>query len=457
MAGIGFKLRQMVEPESYLSLVKAYGYSGLVASGAWIIATGAIIIAILFINFDFINELYIRQFQVTITFLIVNSFVLSSFAQHSYTRYVSDRLFEKKMGRILPSLISISLVITAVYGVLAYLLVDWMFPKQTYLYRLFFCASFVMLVNIWPSTNLLVGLKKTNELLFSYLLGYGVMLVCAFFLKESKLVGLMFSFFLGQFFLFGALMLFIVKNFFSDELIDFEFYSRQKTHFSLAFVSLFFNLGCWIDKYIFWYYPETGFSVIGIIHASTVYDLPMFVAFMLMIPAFTVFVFRVEIDFAIYYDYYYDAIRSGGSFREILEKRDQLVAKSTEAIMDTLKVQGLVLLFVFLFGAKIMNYFGIPDLHYYLLRIDVLSVTFFLILIAILNILFYLDRRREALQLTAFLLITNTLFTLITLKLGVLYYGYGFCLSLFLSCLGGIYYLDQDFRRLEFKAFMQRY
>lgn len=456
MAGVGFQLRKMVTWESYTSLFQAYGYSALIGAGAWMIATVTILLTALYINAENINETYIRQFLTTITFLIVNSLILSSFFQHSYTRYVSDRIFEKKLGKILPSVISICLLLTIIFGTISYFIVDYLFPNQSYFYRLFFSASFVLLINIWPCSNLLTGLKKHTELLLSYFYGYASMMILSFFLKESKLIGLMLSFFIGQFIVFGSLLIFIVKGFFSEKIIDFEFYSKNRTYVSLVFVSFFFNLGTWIDKYIFWYNTGTSHQVIGIIRASTIYDLPMFIAFILMIPAFSIFVFRMESDFSIYYEHYYNAIREGGTLREILEKRDTLVIKSTESIMDILKAQSLILLFIYLFGEHVLNFFNLPNLHFYILRTDILSATFFLVLTALLNTLFYLDRRNEALILSVFLLLSNTIFTLITLHLGVMYYGYGFCTSLFLCCIGAIYYLNNDFKQLEFKTFMSR-
>lgn len=454
MAGVGFQLRKMVTWESYTSLFRAYGYSGIIGAGAWMIATISLLLTTLYVHSEHVQALYLRQFLTTVTFLIVNSLIFSSFFQHSYTRYVSDRIFEKSMSSILPSLISVCLIVTVIFGLLCYFLVDFLFPTQSYLYRLFFSSSFILLMNIWICSNLLVGMKKHKELLLSYFLGYSALLIISYFLKESQLIGLMFSFFICQFIVYGGLILFIVREFFAEKLIDFEYYSKEKTYLSLVFVSFFLNMGTWIDKYIFWYNPGTSHAVIGIIRASHVYDLPMFIAFILMIPAFTTFVFRMESDFAIYYDYYYDAIRNGGTLREILEKRDSLVLKSTESIMDILKVQCLVLLFVYLFGERVLNYFKLPELHFYILRTDVLSATFFLILTALLNTLFYLDRRREALILAISLFILNAALTLLTLHLGVLYYGYGFCTALFLCCIGAIYYLNQDFARLEFKTFM---
>ena len=456
MAGVGFKIREMITRESYGSLFRAYTYSGIIGAGTWLISIFAILFTVFFIHHGNYFALYIRQFQVSVTGLIVSSLILSSSVQHSYTRYVSDRLFEKKPEQVLPSLMSICLVVTVICGVLIYSFINYLFKDASVCYRLCFASTFVILANIWPCSNLLAGLKKYTELLICFSASYLIFIAAAFLLRTDGLSGLMVAFMLSQFFILLGMLMIVFKYFFSNHLIDFDYFSRKKTYVSLVFASLFFNLGVWIDKIIFWAWPETSHHVIGVLRASTIYVLPMFFAFLSMIPGFAVFVFRVEADFSVYYDYYFRAVRDGGTFKEIVEKRDQLVIKSRAAIFDLIKMQSIIVLFVYLFGESLLSYFRVPTMHFYLLRTDTLSVTFFLMLIAITNMLFYLDKRILVLNLSLFFLVSNAVLTLITLRLGILYYGYGFCASLFLTCLVGLYCLDKHFRNLEYSTFMLR-
>lgn len=454
MAGVGFKLRHFVKKESFSSLAKAYGYSTIVGAGPWILSVIVILLILFVVNYDNVNEVYIRQFVGTITFITINSLILSSFGQHAFTRYVSDSIFEENEHKILPALLSICIFLTSIFGFACYILVDLLFPAQGFAFKLLFAASFVVMMGLWPCVNLLVGLKKTKILLTSFLISHSLILVLSIIFKADKLMGLMGSFFIGQFLNFAIMLSYSIKTFFSQKVFDLEFIIGKRTFFSLMLTSFFFNLGVWVDKYIFWYSDKTGYTIIGIIHGSGIYDLPMFIAFVLMIPAFAVFFFRTEADFAIYYDQYYEAVRDGGTLNEIYEKRDLLVKNSTEVIMDILKVQSIVVLSVCLFGDKLLETLNIPAIHYYLLRIDVLSATFFLVLSALMNIFFYLDRRKEVLFLSISLFLLNLSFTLITLHLGIFYYGYGFCVSLFLCCIASIIYLNNDFKYLEYKTFM---
>jgi uncharacterized membrane protein len=76
------------------------------------------------------------------------------------------------------------------------------------------------------------------------------------------------------------------------------------------------------------------------------------------------------------------------------------------------------------------------------------------VLLGILNVLFYLDRRRLALLLVAAFLVANGLLTALTLYLGPEFFGYGYAGSLLAVCVLGLVVLDRVFERLEYETFM---
>ena len=76
------------------------------------------------------------------------------------------------------------------------------------------------------------------------------------------------------------------------------------------------------------------------------------------------------------------------------------------------------------------------------------------VLLGILNILFYLDQRRSVVLLTAMLPITNIVFTAISLQLGAAWFGYGFALAMLVTVLLGIWMLNRKLESLEYQTFM---
>jgi uncharacterized membrane protein len=76
------------------------------------------------------------------------------------------------------------------------------------------------------------------------------------------------------------------------------------------------------------------------------------------------------------------------------------------------------------------------------------------VFLGILNVFFYLDKRRIVLFLTAFFVVLNFVLTAITLKLGPPFYGYGFAAALLIVTMIGAWRLSSTLWRLEYETFM---
>ena len=119
-----------------------------------------------------------------------------------------------------------------------------------------------------------------------------------------------------------------------------------------------------------------------------------------------------------------------------------------------IKIQGLIVFLVFIIGPEVITYLKISDLYLYLFKIDTIAAGLLVLFLGLLNILFYLDKRREALLLAALFAVSNICFTAWTLHLGVFYFGYGFAASLLLTNIITMFYLDTRFKDLEYETFM---
>jgi uncharacterized membrane protein len=194
--------------------------------------------------------------------------------------------------------------------------------------------------------------------------------------------------------------------------------------------------------------------VIGPLRASIIYDLPVFIAYLCIIPGMAVFLLRLETDFVEYYDGFYDAIRKGGTLTEIRDMRDMMVRSASTGLYEILKIQAVVILLIFAFGDHLLRMIGISTLNLPLLHIDVIATSLQVLFLSILNIFFYLDRRKTVLVLTALFVVLNGLFTWITLIIGPNVYGYGFAGALLLVVFLGVYLLNRRFNALEYETYM---
>jgi uncharacterized membrane protein len=76
------------------------------------------------------------------------------------------------------------------------------------------------------------------------------------------------------------------------------------------------------------------------------------------------------------------------------------------------------------------------------------------VMLGILNVMFYLDLRRDVVLLTATLLVTNAAFSILSIYLGAAWFGYGFALAMLVTVLIGVWILNRRLEALEFETFM---
>ena len=111
MAGIGFELRKLLKKQSYLGLLEAYTYAGLIGSGPWILSIfGIMLVGVLSLGIV-VPHLLIAQFTVTVTYLFMISLILTGVVQLSFTRFIADRLFAEDDAAVLPNFNGLLLVV----------------------------------------------------------------------------------------------------------------------------------------------------------------------------------------------------------------------------------------------------------------------------------------------------------------------------------------------------------
>lgn len=454
MAGIGFELRKILKRDSLLSLMQAYSYAALISSGPWIMSIVGILVIGLLSYAAIVPRQAIVQFQVSITYVISLSLVFTGIFQLALTRFAADRLFERDNDTILPNYHAVSLTVTVIGGALGLLAVVFLFPQQSVLYRLLLLAGFVIMCNIWIATIFLSGMKQYRAIFWIYALGYTLTVVAAMVLRNLGLEGLMGGFVVGQAVLLMAMMALILRNFGSNRFISFEFYDRKRLYPSLMAIGLFYNLAIWIDKVMFWYTPETSQAIIGPLRASVIYDLPVFLAYLAIIPGMAIFLLRMETDFVEDYDAFYDAVRGGASLETIEKHRNGMVETVRLGLFEIIKIQAITTLLLVVAGEAILNWLGISTLYLPLLYIDVVAASLQVVLLGILNVFFYLDKRRIVLGLCGGFVVLNVVLTWISIQLGPTFYGFGFAGAVFLVVLAGCVMLSRKLEMLEYETFM---
>ena len=462
MAGIGFELRELLRRDSLWGLVRAYAYAGLISSGPWVLSILGVM-GIGLLSVGPVAAVEVRQFLVSVTYLMAGSLILTGALQLTFTRFIADRLFEKAERSVLPNLLgalTLSVGVAGALGGIVFLglssIVPWA-PSGTLVYRLLMVVTLATLSACWITVVLLSGLKEYRRVMAAFLAGYLLSFGGALALRPWGLTGLLGGFLAGQVLLLFLMLALVAVRYPSDQLVSFDFLDRRRAFLSLSATGFLYNVGIWIDKLIFWFTPSTSEPVLGPLRASIIYDLPIFLAYLSILPGMAVFLVRVETDFAEEYDAFFDAVRGGETLAEIRRRRDRLTLAVRRGVSEIFKIQGITVLVLLLAGPRLLDYVGISRLHLQLFSIDLVGVGMQVLMLAVFNVLFYLDQRRAVLGLATLFVTVNVALTIASQHAGPAFYGYGFTLSTAVTSIAGLIVTSRKLDRLEINTFMRSY
>lgn len=453
MAGIGFELRKLTSDHTFFNILRANVYSSILSNGSWIISITTLVAIYFYLKIQLGANFFSIQFLVAVTYLVSSSLILSSVFQQCVNRYIADKIFEKKTELIAPSLLTSAFILLLTSSVIGILAVYILLYNEPFIIKLLMLGSFVVLNLIWLFANSLTGLKNYRFIIVSYFICYLLIFIFSIALYGYGLKGLLFAFYLGHSFLLAAFLLFIARYYPTNKLLRGEVFEFIIAHKPLLLSSVFFQLAVWIDKYCFWF-AETSSPILDRLRASPIYDMPMFVAFTVMVPGLTVLFYEVEANFSRYYHRFYDGIRNGATLIEIYEKQSELLSLAKSSFLNVVKIQVIMAVISCLFAPEIFAFLGLAPIFIYLFRIDVIAVCLLVILIFQINILYYLDKQWEVCYVTVLLFCLNLIFSIITLYLGPLFYGYGFAFSLLCANAFAVFLLNDAFENLTYHSFM---
>ncbi len=456
MAGIGFELRKILKEDRLFSVLKMYGYSGMLSAGPWVIS----ILAILLVGFINIasshnagSEVFAFPIVITYAIALASSLIITGLVQLPFTRYTADLIFAHKENEVLPSYFGTLLVSWMVGFAIGLPVSLWVFKAQSLLFIVGVLSTFLVLCGVWVSNILAVSLKYYRGVLLAYFISYGFIVAASYFFGDSLEVLLM-IFLFGNSLLLIILMTLIVKSYESFYLLDFRFFKARGFYWTLGFAGFFYTLGSWIDKFIFWYHPLTGSHVIGVLQASVVYDMPIFIAYLSIIPGMAIFFYRLEADFADNYDLFFNSVREGAHLELIERYHTSMIRTIRHSIREIMIIQGIINIMLFLGAPSLFAWLNIPQLYLGLFYVLTIGAQLQLGFMSVLAILYYLDRRNVAMWLSIMFFVLNTVLTFASIYMGPAMFGYGYSISLLISFVASLVVLKREMKGLIYETFM---
>lgn len=455
MAGIGFELKKIVKDNSILSNIKYYFYTAIISAGPWIISIVSISAIILTTTLLNVKNEDINIFLTSITYVVSASLIFTSFFQNVVIRYISDQIYKKEFNEIIPAYNYILFLICASSLVFAIFMAMICINGTSIFYKILMINLFVLFCCIWFSTFFLSGLKNFSIIVKSFGYGYFISLIMSVIFKKYGYYGLIGGFLLGNYILLWGLIYAIYHEYPAKKIINNKVLSSYTNYNDLIWSTLFYNLAIWVDKYIFWQTTITSSHVIGLLRNSPIYDFPIMVSYVFMIPGITVFFISAETNFAEKFTKFFEIIHNSSTLNEINYALQEMTIIAKQSIVYITQTQMIIFISVYLLSQAIFKLFGITLLHQSLLYLCIIAASLQIILLSIINFFIYLDQRKIILFLSLLFLITNIIFTKISIHLGVNFFGLGTVMSLLLTIICGLYMLNEKILKFDFQVFMQ--
>ena len=453
MAGIGFELKKILNRQTFLGDLTAYLYAAMVSSGPWLMSIVCLAVLGAYQGAG-LTRLEHALFRSTVVYTYAFSLILVGIVQMIATRYMADRLYEKKIDDILPTLYTLTILVLVAGTVFA--TGSYLFFEVSWLHKTLGVMLFLVVSLIWLCMIFLSAIKDYNGIVNAFALGAGVSIAGAFYLGSPLgTEGYIAGYLLGQSVTLFWILAKILVEFPPNMSWNADLLGYFIRYWDLVGIGFLFNLGIWADKFVFWLAPDAR-VIVPWFTTHDIYEGPVFFAYLTIVPAMAIFLLKIETVFYQHYRQYYAKVVGKRSLADILAEKTAMVDALKGSMRDVFVIQGTVSVFCLIFAPRLVAWAHLSTLQVPLFRI-VLIGSFLQILLCInVIILFYFDLRRSVLLVSIVFVVANAGLSALSVFLGMPFYGYGYTYACLIALMVAFHQLHVNVRDLEFITFAQQ-
>lgn len=452
MAGIGFELRKLLRRDDLMGIAQSYAHSALTATGPWLL-TILMLSGIVFLGGASIAPDELAQFRLIVIYNFAFSLVCAGPPVMVATRYLADAIYEKKVDEAPSMLLGYLVLLFAVTAVIV-------IPFYGMVVRLDGVVATVAVVNffvisaIWLISTFLSALKDYASITRAFAFGTALALTAAAFGASAGSTATMLAGFSAGLALILFLLLARVYAEYPYPIIHPFRYGRFfKRYWLLALSGAVYNMAIWVDKWVMWFAPEREVLASGMISYPD-YDSAMFLAYLTIVPSIAAFVLTVETDFFESHQAFYRRIQTHASYAAIEVAHQEIVASILRGARTFVVLQGSICGATILMAPRLFTLLNINFAQIGMFRIGVLGAFFHVLSLGLSITLSYFDLRRPAVLLQVLFLVTNGLFTYISMRMGFSYYGFGYFLAALTSFAATFLVVAYYVGRLPYQTFV---
>ncbi|PIE67156.1 MAG: hypothetical protein CSA23_05220 [Deltaproteobacteria bacterium] len=453
MAGIGFELKKILNRQTFLGDLTAYMYAAMVSSGPWLMSIVCLAVLGIYQGAG-LTRLEHALFRSTVVYTYAFSLILLGIVQLIATRYMADRLYEKQIDTILSTLFTCSVLVLTAGS--AFAAGSYFFFQVSFLHKMLGVMLFLVISMIWLCMIFLSAIKDYNGIVNAFALGAVLSIAAAFYLGRSMgTEGYLAGYLIGQAVTLFWILAKVIVEFPPGRLWNRDFLMYFIRYGDLVGVGFLFNIGIWVDKFVFWMAPDARI-IVPWFATHDIYEAPVFFAYLTIVPAMAIFLLKIETVFYQHYRQYYAKVIGKRSLAEILKEKSDMVDALKGSIRDVFVVQGTVTVFCLIFAPTLVALARLSPMQIPLFRI-VLIGSFLQILLCInVIILFYFDLRRAVLVVSVVFVAANAGLSTLSIVLGFAFYGYGYTYACLIALMVAFHQLHINVRDLEYLTFAQQ-
>ena len=453
MAGIGFQLNKLFQKKGVLNLCKAYIYSGVISIGPMILY----VVMLLGITLVTLIAGMDRPDREVLNCMLTYSLLVSLFSSNCYnmvvTRYVADRLYEKRYSEIMPSLYGNCciqlLVMVPLYG--AFLL----FSGVPLSYGLMCIWISSVMIIVWMEMIYLMILKDYRMIMagftVSVMTGFLAALIMVL-LQMITVVRLMGCVVLS----FGIMLVWyhelLVRYFPKDRGREFSFLKWFDKYRPLGII----GASIWIGLYghlCIMYFGPLRHQTTGWFYTAPMYDIPALFAFFSIIITIISFVSSVEVKFFPKYQRYYSLFNDRGSILDIEAAEGEMLDVLGQELLFMGIKQVIMTIIAIVGGGFVMDLLplGMTDLGKDIFRILCVGYGIYAMGNSVMLILLYFEDYLGAMIGTVLFAVIAAAGTTFQMLFGkFVYYGMGFSLGAAVFLIVSIIRLEWCTRHLQY-------
>ncbi|RJQ56066.1 MAG: hypothetical protein C4530_15365 [Desulfobacteraceae bacterium] len=450
MAGVTFLLEQHLKRPSFSRAFLRESVEAFEAVGPWLLTL--LCLGIIGFTVKIMTGEMPVQFYLMVSYASALSLVTIAPIHTMMTRFMSDEIFRVNYQGIVECLITATICAVGVSFAVAGPIV-FMFSGIELNQRLGFIGLTVLLSLFWCISAGLSALRKERLFLLLFSIGVFLLLIVFHAARPRQIITLLLLFS-------GCIAVpvsggyaYIIKLYAQEPIrLNWGFLKRKQS-LRNGFSVLFFYLGFWIDKLVFWYSDRSGVCFDRLFRYCPDYDFPFFAAATLMMFGSVLIHRGMKRKVGVAYRSFSFKLENNFSFREIALEKYRLVDGIGQVSMSVFLFYGGIAFFVLLLIT--LNIIALPWQNPFVFHYLLIGTVFYSLFCFYFLLLQYLDECRILFRVNLSFLLLNAAISWLSVQVGYQFYGIGFLAASAICAAVSFTIVNAKVGGLEYMIFMK--